>query len=255
MTRLVVLATALILGGVLLLSACSTEEDAEEPTATGTPAATAAATKTPTGTPAGAAASSTPRHLVRRPKLPTPTPTAPPATAAPVQTVVPQTTVVSQQTVAPQPTVAPTSAPPPTVVVTVAPTPVPTPTPSPPTATPTPAPTPTGPIVFRGQVVDGPWKEEPVFGPCDWWWWVVSVQVDEVIKMEQADGGCGFYSYAPGETIDVLYFANDAPAVAPGRYVEVSGEESMFSCGCTCCCDGCGFLVRPEVSGSYIRSL
>jgi hypothetical protein len=103
--------------------------------------------------------------------------------------------------------------------------------------------------------VDGPWKEEPVFGPCDWWWWVVSVQVDEVVKMEQADGGCGFYSYAPGETIDVLYFANDAPKVAPGHHVEVSGEESMFSCGCTCCCDGCGFLVRVEVAGSYIRSL
>jgi hypothetical protein len=29
----------------------------------------------------------------------------------------------------------------------------------------------------------------------------------------------------------------------------------MFSCGCTCCCDGCGFLVRVEVAGSYIRSL
>jgi hypothetical protein len=248
MRRLVVLATTLIFGGVLLLSACTTEEDAEEPTATGTPAATAAATKTPT--PAGAVASSTPRHLVRRPNLPTPTPaaTTTPATAAPVQTVAPQPTVVAQ------PTVVPPTAPPPTVVVTVVPTPVPTPTP-PPTVTPTPAPTPTGPIVFTGQVVDGPWKEEPVFGPCDWWWWVVSVQVEEVIKMEQADGGCEFYSYAPGETIDVLYFANDAPAVAPGRRVEVSGEESMFSCGCTCCCDGCGLLVRVEIAGSYIRSL
>ena len=242
------LATALILGGVLLLSACTAEEEAEDgPTATGTPAATAAATKTPT--PAGAVASSTPRHLVRRPNLPTPTPaaTATPATAAPVQTVAPQPTVVAQ------PTVVPPTAPPPTVVVTVVPTPVPTPTPALPT--PTAAPTPTGPIVFTGRVVDGPWKEEPVFGPCDWWWWVVQVEVDQVIKMEQQEGGCGMYGYAPGETIDVLYFANDAPGVAPGDYVEVSGEESMFSCGCTCCCDGCGFLVRPEVLGRYIRGL
>ena len=230
------LATALILGGILLLGACTTEEEAEEPTATGTPAATAAATKTPTRTPAGAAVSPTPRRdLVQRPNMPTQTPTA---TAAPVQTAAPQ----------------PTEAPQPTVVVTVAPTPVPTPKPTP-VVTPTPAPTPTGPIVFRGRVVDGPWKEEPMFGPCDWWWWVVQVEVDEVIKMEQADGGCGFYSYAPGETIDVLYFANDAPGVAPGDYVEVSGEESMFSCGCTCCCDGCGLLVRVEIAGSYIRSL
>lgn len=246
------LATALILGGILLLGACTTEEEAEEPTATGTPAATAAATKTPTRTPAGAAVSPTPRRdLVQRPNMPTATPTA---TAAPAQTAVSQPTVVVQPTEAPQPTVVPTTAPPPTVVVTVAPTPVPTPKPTP-VVTPTPAPTPTGPIVFRGRVVDGPWKEEPMFGPCDWWWWVVQVEVDEVIKMEQADGGRGFYSYAPGETIDVLYFANDAPGVAPGDYVEVSGEESMFSCGCTCCCDGWGFLIRVEVAGSYIRSL
>jgi len=247
MRWLVVLATALILGGVLLLSACTTEEEAEdEPSATGTPAATAAATKTPTRTPAGAAASSTPRHLVRRPNLPTPTPTAPPATAAPVQTVVLQPTVVSQ------PTVAPTSAPPPTVVVTVVPTPVPTPMPTP-IATPTAAPTPTGPIVFRGRVVGPPLKQEPMGGPCGWSWWVVQVEVDEVVKMEQADGGCGLYGYVPGETIDVLYFAEYVP-VAAGDYVEV-GEESMFSCACTCCCDGCGLLVRVEIAGSYIRSL
>jgi hypothetical protein len=250
------LATALILGGVLLLGACTKVEEAEEPT--GTPAAT---------TPAGTAARSTPSDLVQRPRLASPT-----ATAAPTQTVAPQPTEVSQPTVVPQltevsqpteapqptvvpqPTEVPPTAPPPTIVLTVVPTPVPTPKPTP-IATPTPAPTPTGPVVFRGQVVDGPWKQEPVFGPCDWWWWSVQVEVDEVIKMEQTDGGCGLYSYASGETIEVLYFANDAPAVAPGAHVEVSGEESMFSCGCTCCCDGCGFIVDPGVVGSYLRRL
>ena len=99
-----------------------------------------------------------------------------------------------------------------------------------------------------------PEKQEPIDGPCGYSWWVVQVEVDEVIKMEQADGGCGMYGYAPGETIDVLYFAEYVP-VAVGDYVEVSGEESMFSCACTCCCDGCGLLVRVEVAGSYIRSL
>ena len=112
------LATVLILGGVLLLGACTVEEEEEEPT--GTPAATAAATKTATSTPAGAAASPTPRRdFVRRPTLPSPGPTQ---TAAPVQTA------------APQPTVVPTAAPPPPVVVTVVPTapPVQTPAPLPP---------------------------------------------------------------------------------------------------------------------------
>src|SRR4030042_6798143 len=50
------LATALILGGVLVLSACTTEEEAEEsPTATAKASAQAVVTKT--ATPAGAAAS------------------------------------------------------------------------------------------------------------------------------------------------------------------------------------------------------
>ena len=80
------------------------------------------------------------------------------------------------------------------------------------------------------------------------------MEVDEILKMEQTDGGCGMYGYAPGETIDVLYFAEYVP-VAAGDYVEVSGEESMFSCACECCCDGCGLLVRVEIAGSYIRSL
>ena len=80
------------------------------------------------------------------------------------------------------------------------------------------------------------------------------MEVDEVLKMEQSDGGCGMDSYVPGATIDVLYFAEYVP-VAAGDYVEVSGEEGMFSCACTCCCDGCGLLVRVEVAGSYIRGL
>jgi len=95
--------------------------------------------------------------------------------------------------------------------------------------------------------------EEPMGGPCGWWWWVVEVQVDEAIKMEQEEGVCGFNDYVPGETIVVLYFAAGAPAVAFGDYVEVSGEESMFSCACVCCCDGCGLIVDPEVTGHYIR--
>jgi hypothetical protein len=103
-------------------------------------------------------------------------------------------------------------------------------------------------------VVGQPEKQEPMGGPCGYSWWVVQVEVDEVLKMEQVDGGCGFYGYVPGETIDVLYFAEYVP-VAAGDYVEVSGEESMFSCACTCCCDGCGLLVRVETAGSYIRGL
>jgi hypothetical protein len=119
----VLLATVLILGGVLLLGACtSTEEADEEPTGTAKASATAkasptaAATKTVTATPVGAAVSATPGHdFVRRPNLPTHTPTA--------------TAVAVQTAVAPPPVVQ-TAAPPPPVV-TVAPTapPVQTPTP------------------------------------------------------------------------------------------------------------------------------
>jgi hypothetical protein len=66
--------------------------------------------------------------------------------------------------------------------------------------------------------------------------------------MEQQQAGCGswLYDYVPGEHIDVLYFADDAPQVAVDDYVEVSGEESMFSCICQgCCCDACGFIFSP----------
>jgi hypothetical protein len=107
------LATALILAGMLFLGGCTTEEEGEEPAVTGTRAATAAATKTPTSTPAGAVASATPRHLVQRPNLPTPTPPRPrlpdcwPADSWPQPTVAPADVV--------------TTAPPPTVVVTVVP--------------------------------------------------------------------------------------------------------------------------------------
>ena len=262
------LAAALILGGVLLLSACATgEEEGEGPTATGTPTATTGVTRTP----GGAAISPTPRRdLVQRPDLPSPQPTATPVpgqtvgpqptvvsqptvvpqpTVEPPPTVEPQPTIEPQPTVVPQPTVLPSSEPPPTVVRTPFPTPTPTPAP-----TPTPKPAPTGPIVFRGWVVGAPDKQEPIDGPCGYSWWVVQVEVDEVIKMEQEGGGCGFYGYTPGETIDVLYFAEYVP-VGNGDYVEVSGEESMFSCACECCCDGCGLLVRVEVAGSYIRTL
>ena len=85
-------------------------------------------------------------------------------------------------------------------------------------------------------------------------WWVVEVELDELVKMEQE--GCFFeclYAYVPGETIEVLYFAAEAPGVALGDYVEVGGQESMFSCGCDCCCDGLGFIVDPEITGNYIR--
>lgn len=109
----VLLATVLMLSGMLLLSACTTEEEAEEePTSTPKATATAVATKTATATPAGAAASATPgRDFVRRPTLPTRTPTAAPA---PVQTAAPPPPVVQTaappapvQTAAPQPTPAP----------------------------------------------------------------------------------------------------------------------------------------------------
>jgi Tol biopolymer transport system component len=126
--------------------------------------------------------------------------------------------------------------------------------PATPTPTPTLTPTPTGPIVFSGSIVGGPIEEEPLWGPCGWWWWVIEVQLDEAIKMEQE--GCFFeclYDYVPGETIEVLYFATDAPGVALGDDVEVSGQESMYSCGCGCCCDGLDFVVDPEVTGNYIR--
>ena len=121
----VLLATVLILGGVLLLGACTSEEEADEdPTGTAKASATAkasptaAATKTATATPAGAGASATPgRDFVRRPTLPTHTPAA--------------TAVAVQTAVAPPPVVQ-TAAPPP--VVTVAPTtpPIQTPAPLPP---------------------------------------------------------------------------------------------------------------------------
>jgi len=121
----VLLAVVLMLGGLLALGACTTEEGGEDPTATGTRAATAAATKAATGTPAGVAASPTPRRdLVRRPNLPTRTPT-PAATS--VQAVV---TPPPVETAAPPPPPVETAGPPP-VVVTVAPTPVPVETPAP----------------------------------------------------------------------------------------------------------------------------
>ena len=108
----VLLATVLILGGVLLLGACTTEEEGEEePTvrasATAKASPSAAATKIATATPAGAAASATPgRDFVRRPTMPTHTPTA---TPAPVQTVVVPPPV--QTTAPPVVTVAPTAPP------------------------------------------------------------------------------------------------------------------------------------------------
>jgi hypothetical protein len=123
------LATVLILSGMLLLSACTKEEEVdEEPTTTVTRTATAVATKTATATPAGAAASPTPgRDFVRRPNVPTRTSTA---TVAPVQTAAAQPTAVPPTAVPPT-AVPPTAAPPPPVVPTAAPTPVPTQTQAP----------------------------------------------------------------------------------------------------------------------------
>jgi len=154
----------------------------------------------------------------------------------------------------PSSTPVPTSTAAPTTTPAHTATPTRTPTP---TVTPTPTATPglTGPIVFRGWVVDGPTKQTPLGAPCGWWWWVVEVEVDELIKMEQEGPACfggWMYDYVPGEIIEVLYMENDAPDVWFDDYVEVSGQEAMFSCACTCCCDGCGFIVDPEVTGHYI---
>ena len=82
---------------------------------------------------------------------------------------------------------------------------------------------------------------------------MVEVEVDDVVKMEQEEDVCGFYDYVPGEHIQVVYMDNNAPDVAFGDYVEVSGQEAMYSCGCVCCCDGCGLIVDPEIEGDYIR--
>jgi len=120
------LVAVLILGGALLLAACTKEEEPnDEPT--GSPAATSVATGVATGTPAGAAASPTPgRDFVRRPTRPT-------QTVAPGQTPAPQPTVAlpTAAPVVPTTTAPPPTATPPPAVVTAAPTAPPTQTPAP----------------------------------------------------------------------------------------------------------------------------
>ena len=123
-----------------------------------------------------------------------------------------------------------------------------------PTATPTTAPTSTGPIVFRGTVVGAPTQECPYLeleGDC---WWTVDVMIDEVVKMEQPDAFA--YEYEEREIVTVIMQGTGdiGPDVDVGDYVEVSGEEGMWSCGFLC--DAWGFTVWPGLAeGHYIRRL
>ena len=136
----------------------------------------------------------------------------------------------------------------------LAPPPAPMPTvPMPPVPTPTTT-TSTAPIVFRGTVVGQPTEECPYLdleGDC---WWTVDVLVDVVVKMEQPEAW--FYQYEEGERITVI-LPDDGllgPDVDVGDFAEVSGQESMWSCGYLC--DAWGFTVWPEViDDNYIVRL
>jgi hypothetical protein len=117
-----------------------------------------------------------------------------------------------------------------------------------------PTPTATGPIVFRGLVVGAPAQE------CGWieqgggCWWRVVVKVEQVIKMEQLDAF--MYEYVAGELVTVVLPERDDPApdVSVGDDVEVSGQESMWSCGVTC--DAWGLIVWPDLfENNYIQRL
>ena len=119
---------------------------------------------------------------------------------------------------------------------------------------PTTAPTSTAPIVFRGTVVGAPTQECPYLeleGDC---WWTVDVMIDEVVKMEQTDAF--MYQYEEQERVTVILPEAGAlgPDVSVGDFVEVSGQESMWSCGYLC--DAWGFTVWPALfEDNYIQRL
>jgi hypothetical protein len=129
-----------------------------------------------------------------------------------------------------------------------------------PTATATPAPsataTPmaTGDIVFTGTVVGAPAQECGYIGQGGGCWWTVDVRIDETVKMAQASAW--FYEYVSGELVTVVFPERDVPGpdVSVGDYVEVSGQEDMWSCGVTC--DAWGFIIWPPwYENNYIRRL
>jgi hypothetical protein len=119
---------------------------------------------------------------------------------------------------------------------------------------PTTTPTSTAPIVFRGTVVGQPTQECPYLeleGDC---WWTVDVLIDEVVKMEQPDAF--MYQYEEQERVTVILPEGGilGPAVSVGDSAEVSGQESMWSCGYLC--DAWGFTVWPELfEDNYIQRL
>jgi hypothetical protein len=123
-----------------------------------------------------------------------------------------------------------------------------------PTTTPTSTPTSTAPIVFRGTVVGQPTQECPYLeleGDC---WWTVDVLIDVVVKMDQPDAF--MYQYEEQERVTVVLPEGGAfgPAVNVGDYVEVSGQESAWSCGFLC--DAWGLTVWPELfEDNYIQGL
>jgi len=124
-----------------------------------------------------------------------------------------------------------------------------------PTTTPTSTvPTSTAPIVFRGTVVGQPTQECPYLeleGDC---WWTVDVLIDVVVKMDQPDAF--MYQYEEQERVTVILPEGGilGPAVNVGDYVEVSGQESMWSCGYLC--DGWWFTVWEELfEDNYIVRL
>jgi len=72
--------------------------------------------------------------------------------------------------------------------------------------------------------------------------------------MEQADAF--LYYYEPWEVVMVVLpeWGATAPDVEIDDYVEVSGQESMWSCGLLC--DASGFTVWPELyEDNYIERL
>lgn len=123
-----------------------------------------------------------------------------------------------------------------------------------PTTPPTTAPTSTAPIVFRGTVVGAPTQECPYLhleGDC---WWTVDVMISEVVKVEQLDAFA--YEYDEREIITVILPEAGAigPDVSVGDSVEVSGQESMWSCGYLC--DAWGFTVwQTFAEDNYIQRL
>jgi hypothetical protein len=123
-----------------------------------------------------------------------------------------------------------------------------------PTATATATPTSTAPIVFRGTVVGAPTQECPYLqleGDC---WWSVDVMIDEVVKMEQSEAF--LYDYEEREIVTIILpeVGAAAPDVSVGDSVEVSGQESMWSCGYLC--DAWGLTVWPSLfEDNYIQRL